>query len=109
MKKPICVAAAVLCLLALTACKEEPSETTEPVECLHENIDYVEQKAPTCTEDGLTRKVCLDCGAVLEENPSAAVGHVWTISFDDEGNAHEVCAICGYDPSADAPATEPEN
>ena len=54
-----------------------------------------EVKTPTCTEKGLTQKVCDDCGEVLEQNESNAVGHVWSPRKDENGETYMACGICG--------------
>lgn len=96
MKKLLAIVLAVLMLGALCACGEEsPAEESSTVTCSHENTAFKEIKAPTCTEKGLTQKVCTDCDAVIEENESNAVGHVWSPSFDADGNMSMICGICG--------------
>lgn len=109
MKKLLVLLLAVLMLAALTACGDkspaEPSEENSTVACTHENTSFKEIKAPTCTEKGLTHKVCDDCEAVLEENESNAVGHVWSPREDENGNRYMACGICGekFDDAAVVP------
>lgn len=107
MKKLFALLLAVLMLCALCACGEEAPTTSTPEEstvaCAHEHCDFKETKTPTCTEKGLTQKVCTDCGAVLEETESPAVGHVWSPQRDEsgmplkdaDGNVMMACGICG--------------
>ena len=36
-----------------------------------------------------------DCGEVLEQNESNAVGHVWSPRKDENGQNYMACGICG--------------
>ena len=68
--------------------------------CDHENTSKVNEKDPTCTQDGYTGDtVCDKCGEVVEEGSVIeATGHI----FDKDG----VCIICG---GKDVPQTGDTN
>ena len=99
MKKLFTLLLALLMLGTLCACGEETPETSTPEEssvaCTHEHVSFSEVKVPTCTEKGLTQKVCDDCAAVLEETQSPAVGHVWAPKRGDDGSVTVACGLCG--------------
>ena len=69
-----------------TTCGEQDYGYVEPGFCMHENY-YSDGIGGTCTESGLLRDVCWDCGYVLNEVYMPALGHEWT----EEG----YCARCG--------------
>ncbi|MBE6547154.1 MAG: hypothetical protein E7668_06955 [Ruminococcaceae bacterium] len=98
MKKKLLIILGCLLLaasLVLTGCggtKGEETETTkapEPVqtECSHGEIEWVIDRAATCTEEGLRHSECADCGTRMEiGDVIPAKGH----SFADG-----VCSGCG--------------
>jgi|GEM_PF-6178814 len=52
----------------------EPEIPAEPEACKHENL-YTDGVGATCTEDGLIRELCWDCGEILREDYFPAEGH----------------------------------
>lgn len=59
--------------------------TTEFAACQHENTTETTTKA-TCTETGLTKVVCDDCGATVSATEIPALGHNYVDNF---------CDVCG--------------
>ena len=67
----------------------------------HTYGEWIETKAPTCTEEGLKERVCSDCGAISTEK-IPALGHTWgdwvvtkEASYTEEGIKTKTCADCG--------------
>ena len=58
----------------------------EVVECEHAEL-HSESIAATCTSDGVIREVCVNCGTVISEEYTPALGH----EYADDGS----CTICG--------------
>ena len=46
----------------------------------------VEEQAPTCTENGLESRICLNCGE-RQERPVEKLGHDWAYYVHNEGDA----------------------
>ena len=90
------VMALVLVITAFTACEPEQPEVPEnpiPEVCKHENVDYVEGKDPTCTEDGLTSGFkCRDCGEWTVAQEVDPAGHDYVIDVEVE----PTCTEAGY-------------
>lgn len=67
-------------ILTLTGC---PGPVNTVVPCTHENKKTVIETAATCTETGLEKIICADCGELIEENNIEALGHdfgEWTVT-----------------------------
>lgn len=69
--------------------------------CTHNNLRKAVVKRATCSEDGIIRCLCLDCGHIFEEI-TPALAHPsgeWVIdvrpSYLKTGLKHKVCSICG--------------
>ena len=100
--KRIAVIFAVMLALTLwvaVAAAAEP-EPAAPV-CPHETWQVVHETPPSCTEDGLTEKICLVCGETAKETVPA-LGHEWEdatvvtpASCTEKGETSAVCARCG--------------
>ena len=100
--KRIAVIFAVMLALTLwvaVAAAAEP-EPAAPV-CPHETWQVVHETPPSCTEDGLTEKICLACGETAKETVPA-LGHEWEdatvvtpASCTEKGETSAVCARCG--------------
>lgn len=61
---------------AATETVEESNQESETDgACQHTNTEYSIEKAATCTEKGLSSKLCSDCGAVLESLELSTVAH----------------------------------
>ncbi|MBR6650406.1 MAG: hypothetical protein IKL36_03240, partial [Clostridia bacterium] len=77
------------------------SITVSVANCKHENVTTTE-KAPTCTEAGVSQTVCGDCGEVIAEEVIEALGHsagdkviVTEPTVDSEGWYEIKCGVCG--------------
>ncbi|MBQ4443692.1 MAG: leucine-rich repeat protein [Clostridia bacterium] len=78
----------------------------------HNYGDWFVVLAPTCTEDGLQRKVCIyGCGDVGGEMVLPATGHNWTgrvverePSCEQDGVIYKECVSCGVREYEDSPA-----
>ncbi len=71
------------------------------VVCDHKWSEWICISQQTCTQDGLERRQCSECGAV-EEKQSDALGHDWKMNFVTKpsekyirGLAEYVCTRCG--------------
>ena len=67
-------------ILTLTGC---PGPVNTETPCTHENKKTVIETAATCTETGLEKIICADCGELIEENTIEALGHdfdEWTVT-----------------------------
>ena len=71
--------------------------------CTHENTELVVVTPATCTENGVGKKVCKDCGETVEENVVIkATGHnaskEWTVITeavaDKAGERVKYCTVC---------------
>ena len=74
---------------------------TAKTDILHYEGEWVVEKEPTCTEDGVKSCICTDCGVTLTAS-IPALGHTdgeWIIDEDStctkEGSKHQICAVCG--------------
>ena len=65
--------------------KTVEGDVTEPEVCKHESV-YSDGIGATCTESGLLRDVCFDCGEVISETYMEAFGHQY---------ADGQCMVCG--------------
>ena len=83
--------------------KEDPTEapTSTEAECSHTNTEYEILKAASCTEKGSSKKVCLDCNAVIETVELDMVAHTEVIiegkapSCSAEGLTEgKKCSVC---------------
>ena len=70
--KLLTVAITLAAILTLTGC---PGPVTPDKPCTHENKKIVTETAATCTETGLEKIICADCGELIEENTIEALGH----------------------------------
>lgn len=70
--KLLTVAITLAAILTLTGC---PGPVTPDNPCTHENKKAVIETAATCTETGLEKIICADCGELIEENTIEALGH----------------------------------
>lgn len=77
------------------------SITVSVANCKHENVTVTE-KAPTCTEAGVSQTVCGDCGVVVSEETVPALGHsagdkivVTEPTVESEGWYEIKCGVCG--------------
>lgn len=79
--KLLTVAITLAAILTLTGC---PEPVTPDKPCTHENKKSVIETAATCTETGLEKIICADCGELIEENTIEALGHdfgdEWTVT-----------------------------
>ena len=79
--KLLTVAITLVTILTLTGC---PGPVTPDNPCTHENKKTVTETAATCTETGLEKIICADCGELIEENTIEALGHdfgdEWTVT-----------------------------
>ena len=66
--------------------EEDNIGDVEVVECEHAEL-HSESIAATCTSDGVIREVCVNCGTVISEEYTPALGH----EYADDGS----CTICG--------------
>lgn len=65
------------------------------------NFQWVQTKAPTCTEKGEERLTCTKCGAVSQVREIAALVHAWSAwkivkapTCTVDGESERVCATC---------------
>ena len=58
------------------ATKTELIPATGPGACKHENT-HEELQSPSCTEAGWEKIICDDCGKVISETTTPALGHAW--------------------------------
>lgn len=59
--------------------------------CDHINTHTEIAIAPTCTEKGLEKKICDDCGDLVSETELAALGHTWKLTETEnmtDSNGH---------------------
>lgn len=79
--KLLTVAITLAAILTLTGC---PGPVNPDKPCTHENKKAVIETAATCTETGLEKIICADCGELIEENTIEALGHdfgdEWTVT-----------------------------
>lgn len=88
------------------------SLTVTTNECTHEKT-HMEQKAPSCGEDGWERTICDKCNAVIAEKVLPATGEHqygdWEIkaepTADLKGVKERICSVCGQKQTEEIPAT----
>lgn len=88
-------------LLTLTGC---PGPVNTVVPCTHENKKTVIETAATCTETGLEKIICADCGELIEENTIEALGHdfgkwdvtepIHSVTKCEDGKKVHTCSRC---------------
>ena len=73
----------------------------EAKECEHPEVDTVVMSEATCTEDGVERKVCKLCKAVVDYNYVSAFWHPETetvvvreATCTEDGKEQEICKLC---------------
>ena len=82
-----------LCILSLLVYKIVPTE------CTHKNLDVTVIDV-TCTDNGYTKNICLDCGAEFNTNEIAALGHTYkdtkvNPTCTENGYTIHKCEVCG--------------
>ena len=97
--KLLTLAFTLAAILTLTGC---PGPVTPDNPCTHENKKTVIETAATCTETGLEKIICADCGELIEENTIEALGHdfgKWEITENptctEKGSKTRKCSRCG--------------
>lgn len=95
-------------ILTLTGC---PGPVNTVVPCTHENKKTVIETAATCTEAGLEKIICADCGEVLEEQklPIDPENHDWELKSDtancyEDGVKTYKCSRCDETKTENIPA-----
>ena len=81
-------------------------------ECTHEKT-HMEQKAPSCGEDGWERTICDKCNAVIAEKVLPTTGEHqygdWEIKAEPtaelKGVKERICSVCGQKQTEEIPAT----
>lgn len=81
-------------------------------ECTHEKT-HMEQKAPSCGENGWERTICDKCNAVIAEKVLPATGEHqygdWEIKAEPtaelKGVKERICSVCGQKQTEEIPAT----
>lgn len=63
--------------------------------CGHENKEFVENVAATCTEKGYDLYHCPDCGEDIRENFVDAVGHDFVETKRTDSAVEYECLVCG--------------
>lgn len=95
--KLLTMAFTLAAILTLTGC---PGPVTPDVPCTHENKKTVIETAATCTETGLEKIICADCGELIEENTIEALGHDFELTEHIIATCTEceklvaVCKVC---------------
>ena len=68
--------------------------------CDH-HFTLLENVAPTCYALGYDRYLCADCGTIVKQNYTAALGHAWQgvlireADCETDGKLLEICSRCG--------------
>lgn len=95
-------------ILTLTGC---PGPVNTVIPCTHENKKTVIETAATCTETGLEKIICADCGEVLEKQklPIDPENHDWVLESDtatctEDGEKTYKCSRCDVLRKEDSPA-----
>ena len=95
-------------ILTLTGC---PGPVNTVVPCTHENKKTVIETAATCTETGLEKIICADCGEVLEKQklPIDPENHDWELKSDtatctEDGEKTYKCSRCDETKTENIPA-----
>ena len=88
-------------ILTLTGC---PGPVNTVVPCTHENKKTVIETAATCTETGLEKIICADCGKLIKENTIEALGHdfgkwdvtepIHSVTKCEDGKKVHTCSRC---------------
>lgn len=71
------------------------------ISCAHNNVRKVVLQPSTCSQEGIIRCLCIDCGHTFEQR-TPALDHPsgeWIFdirpAYDKTGLKHKVCAVCG--------------
>jgi len=78
MKKTLLLLTLMLLMLSLVLVGCGPTEEPEPPECKHENAEWIDDEAPTCTKEGSRYLWCNACYKTLDTEVVPATGHVYT-------------------------------
>ena len=85
----------LLCSFGLVACREPETD------CKHENTQKSTTVEATCTQTGLEKTTCKDCGKVLSEKTLSKLSHTssdWIIdtnaTCEEEGSKYKECTVC---------------
>ena len=99
--KLLTLAFTLAAILTLTGC---PGPVNTVVPCTHENKKTVIETAATCTEAGLEKIICADCGELIEENTIEALGHdfgkwdvtepIHSVTKCEDGKKVHTCSRC---------------
>lgn len=99
--KLLTLAFTLAAILTLTGC---PGPVTPDMPCTHENKKTVIETAATCTETGLEKIICADCGELIEEkeiaiDPDNHDFGEWEITekptCTEKGSKTGKCSRCG--------------
>ncbi|MBQ3100150.1 MAG: hypothetical protein IJC50_04085, partial [Clostridia bacterium] len=88
------------CLIA-TGVYDEADNYTEYSITAEHNVGEIEEKAPTCTEDGYRKSSCLDCGRPAVDEVIPALGHTAgdleevLPTCTEDGYRKAICTVCG--------------
>lgn len=106
--KLLTLAFTLAAILTLTGC---PGPVNTVVPCTHENKKTVIETAATCTETGLEKIICADCGEVLEKQklPIDPENHDWVLESDtatctENGEKTYKCSRCDETKTENIPA-----
>ncbi len=106
--KLLTLAFTLAAILTLTGC---PGPVNTVVPCTHENKKTVIETAATCTETGLEKIICADCGELIEEKEIAIdpKNHDWVLESDTadctkNGEKTYKCNRCDKTRKEDSPA-----
>lgn len=106
--KLLTLAFTLAAILTLTGC---PGPVTPDMPCTHENKKTVIETAATCTETGLEKIICADCGEVLEKQklPIDPENHDWELKSDtatctEDGEKTYKCSRCDETKTENIPA-----
>ena len=106
--KLLTLAFTLAAILTLTGC---PGPVNTVVPCTHENKKTVIETAATCTETGLEKIICADCGELIEEKEIAIdpENHDWKLKSDtatctEDGEKTYKCNRCYETKTENIPA-----
>lgn len=106
--KLLTLAFTLAAILTLTGC---PGPVNTVVPCTHENKKTVIETAATCTETGLEKIICADCGELIEEKEIAIDpdNHDWKLKSDtatctEDGEKTYKCNRCDKTKTENIPA-----